>query len=216
MAGWRSTMLLAAVALAAGPAAAEPTSVYNVPVAEQVAFHEVSVQVQQDVIYLHGAAAPRTTSLLTEFGLSHRVEAGLDLNYLGGNENVEGDIKYRLVEPETHDWGLAIGVYNVGPETAAFSYAVATSRTPPARVKRPQYTFGVGSDGRFHALAGVTLLIATDLTAIMDWISAQGGAFAAGFTYRPGGRYLIAGGYQNTYGPDQEVIQFLVGYTRPF
>lgn len=80
----------------ASPAFADPTDYIAVPTASILKPAEVNLE----LLYIEPDEGESTTSSLTEFGITDKIEAGVDFNGIDGDEKIEADIKYQFLDPD--------------------------------------------------------------------------------------------------------------------
>lgn len=189
---------------------ANPTNLINVPIAAIQDPGAFTVQWQQGLTNLTGDQA-LTGSLLSEFGVTSRVEAGCDWNNFGAGDQVEVDAKYQWRDPATHPWGAAVGLYNIGRRVQTFYYGVV-SVMPPSP-KAIDVHAGIGTDGTWHGLLGLTVPVNDRWIIYTDWITGTGGAFAIEPQYQFAPSWALSLIYQRNQGQDSRQLFLQLAYS---
>jgi hypothetical protein len=151
----------------ASPAFADLTDYIAVPTASILKPAEVNLE----LLYTEPDEGESTTSFLTEFGITDKIEDGVDFNGIDGDENIEADIKYQFLDPDKNTWGFASGFTKLfSDDVDPFFYVTATRQFSKGSV-----TAGAGTDGDARAFFGGSYPLGSSLTAIGEYFTGDEG-----------------------------------------
>lgn len=185
------------------PAMADPTDYANVPTADILKPGRLRLQLVQTVKHFEVQDRSNATNVLTTFGLTERIEAGVDFNSLGDDEKVEADVKYQFADPDTQTWGFAAGATQLFKKNAdPFLYATATRKFGSGSA-----TLGVGSDGDARAFVGASYAVTSQINAIGEYMTGEQGFGLVGSRYSINQDFSVAGWYQAFHGTDAARLQ---------
>jgi hypothetical protein len=163
-------------ALVTSPAFADPTDYISAPTANILK----PAQVNLELLYTEPEEGENTTSFLTEFGITDKIEAGVDFNSIDGDETIEADIKYLFLDPDKSTWGFASGFTKLfSDDMDPFFYVTATRQ-----LGKGSFTAGAGTDGDARAFFGASYPLNSSLTAIGEYFTGDEGFALAGAAYK--------------------------------
>jgi hypothetical protein len=179
--------------LAATAAHADPTDYIAIPIAKILKPGQFNLELVQTLQQWDVADEELATSFLTEFGLTERIEAGIDFNSLDDDAVIEADIKYQFQDPTQHDWGLAAGAFGLlSDDTDPFVYVTATRN-----IGKGSATAGAGSDGDVRAFFGASYPITSRLTGTGEFFTGESGFALASLAYKVTDGFTVAAWYQD-------------------
>jgi hypothetical protein len=179
--------------LVAGTAHADPTDYIAVPIAKILKPKQFNLELVQTIEQWDAADEERATSFLTEFGITERLEAGIDFNSIDEDEVIEADVKYQFFSPNRNEWGLAAGAFDLfSDDVDSFFYVTATRNIGQASV-----TAGAGSNGDATAFFGASYPLTGNLTAIGEVFTDDSGFTLFGAAYKITDGFIVAAWYQN-------------------
>lgn len=172
------TLALAWLAAGASAAWAYPTDLNVVPTAETLKAGSVSVQWEMDSPGLPGDRRS-TPLLLTQVGITDRLEAGIDFYDVGDSSRGYANAKFALLREKDGMPALAVGAWNLAEGVTAQPYLVATS------------TFGITgvhlgtlrAGGQWEGMAGIGLALGGGWRVQADGLTGNGGYATLGASY---------------------------------
>lgn len=169
------------LALAAGPARADPTDLADLPTATVEKAGRLILGVTQDAYSPDGGS--RDTKLLSRLGLGGRVELGLDVDDARGSADWNLDGKLLLLERgPLSPVALAAGFDDWGPDTDSLAYLVGGAALGPVEL-----TAGIGGIRRADLLAGAELAVGEALSLFAEYFGPED-TVAAGLDWELGER----------------------------
>ena len=169
-------------------AAACPTDLNVMPIADVVPEGYVNVRIEA-MGNTSPAAGDLSLSLLTVFGVAPGVEAGVDLEDIGGNARLLLDAKWQFIEEDDRRPAVAIGLLNINHSSDRAGYVVGARSFSDDAVR-----LHAGAIHHHRSLAGMLgaeVEIAPNLTAAIDWISGHHGATGIGISSTTGESYEV-------------------------
>jgi hypothetical protein len=196
----------------ASPAFADPTDYIAVPTASILKPAEVNLELLYTDEQSDADDRENATSLLTEFGITDKIEGGVDFNGIDGDENIEADIKYQFLDPAKNQWGFASGFTDLFSDDAdSFFYVTATRQFSKGSV-----TAGAGTDGDARAFFGGSYPLGSSFTAIGEYFTGDEGFALVGASYKVNKNFTIASWYQDFNEEPRERLQIDLIYQHQF
>jgi hypothetical protein len=201
-----------ATLLAAAPCRATFTGLVQIPIAYQLApgTYDLTLSIGGNQLNF----GSQVSFLETQFGLSSRVEAGIDVPI--GGPTLTGallNIKYLVSTERGHRPALAAGIAFVGSNTTTAPYAVATKRLGAFRGDLGVVMSDLGG----MLFAGVDHPLRGGFDIMADYISGPGNSTGIGIAYVPSGPFSVLVGvlFPNS-SIDSTELQLLVSYSGTF
>jgi hypothetical protein len=193
-------------------AQADPTDYFAIPIAKILKPGQFTLELVQTVEHFDADDRDNSTSFLSEFGITERIEAGIDFNSIDDDAVIEGDVKYQFRDPNRHDWGLASGLLDIGDEEAdTFFYVTATRN-----IGKGSATAGAGSDGDVRAFFGASYPITDRLTTTGEFLTGERGFAQVTAAYKFTNSFTFAAWYQDFNESEVERIQAELIYQGQF
>jgi hypothetical protein len=182
-------------------ALAFPTSLNVMPTADLVESGSLRLEVENDG-YSRLFASGCESYLLTQVGISPRLEAGLDFYHYNGKTEPALNAKY-LLSAEGRYPQAAIGVLDVCRGLKPFWYLALARDVGPVRLHA-----GAARSGSSHsALLGAELEVGRGLYLLSDWRSGPEGYATAGIYWEQRGSAVnVAIGFPNATGDSRLVL----------
>ena len=189
-----STALFVAAVLVGGGASAYPTSLNIVPVADTMGARAIRVEVESD-----GARTPFEggveVGLYTQYGVSDRLEVGLDVTDITRGPGVQLNAKWQLLRELGGAPAVALGVlHTVGSGGMSGGYIVLSKDQGDVRLHA-----GVLADGATRGMLAAEYWASERLGILADWTSGPDACLTLG-VYRDtgaGGGGLLDHGWGN-------------------
>lgn len=188
------------------PAHSYPTSNSFIPTADVLKPGEFRLEYEND-----GGSATwgrnSTDYFLTQWSLSSRLEAGVDIYDLSGENDYALNAKY-LLQPETvKNPAVAVGIIDVGAGGAPSYYVVSTRTFGKLR----GHGGGWRIDSANHTLAGLDYQITGKDYLLADWVSGDDNYATVGVYRELGGGHGLTVGYGKANNGDNTDL-FYVNY----
>lgn len=201
-----TSMMVVLVGLMSVSAQACYTGLALIPTADVAQPGEYSIELQFDGTFARGNEETRI--LNTEFGLTPRLEAGIDYDFSRDAENrTLLNAKYVVLTPGEHRPALAVGICNMGQNLKSSPYAVGTRACGSAR----GHLGVVSIDGSGRWFAGVDKAVNMKLTLTADYTSGNENNSSIGLSYQFNDRSGITSGvvFPNECGDTQLTIHLV-------
>lgn len=187
--------------LLAAPVSAGYSGLTLIPTADMVPRGEYTLELQIDGTI--PATGVDIWLVNTQFGLSDRMEAGLDLDL---SEEAETrallNAKYLLHDGRGRGPSLAVGTANVGTSLRASPYLVMTQHFGPARC----HVGGIRTESSNHWFVGVDRALTDRLTVLAEHISGEENFSSGAVSYQFSDRFGVHAAVQVPNSSDADVL----------